>query len=133
MVRKPGIGDLLAPLITRIIWYGGIQMSIKRRDPETKDIIEDFRRPFLGSRGTERFKFILRWGDPKQVLAKTGQLLPAISASTLIIHGTQDGVIPVSFATRAQDLIPGGHLVSHLTQSFFCDGKNDRVIVNDEN
>jgi pimeloyl-ACP methyl ester carboxylesterase len=55
---------------------------------------------------------VLRWGKPSNVLAHFSKALPQVSAPTLILHGLRDPAIPLSFAHRAQNLIPNSQLVS---------------------
>ena len=106
----PLVGYFFAPIVTTLLWRVGFYLAIKRRNHSTAEIIEAFRRPFTGYRGMRRFVNLTRWGDPTQVLNKTAALLPSISAPTLILHGRQDGAIPISFATRAAALIPDSEL-----------------------
>ena len=106
LIRTPVLGDLLAPFVNFAIWHAGIQLTIRRHDHLTGQIISSFRQPFKGYAGVRRFVHILRWGEPSQVLAETAGLLPSITAPTLILHGRKDGAIPASFATRAATIIP---------------------------
>lgn len=106
LMRAPLLGDVLAPFVNFAIWHLGIQLTVKRHDHSTKQIIESFRRPFKGYEGVRRFVRLLRWGEPSRVLAKTAALLPCIKAPTLLLHGRKDGAVPAAFATRAAAIIP---------------------------
>jgi pimeloyl-ACP methyl ester carboxylesterase len=105
-LRVPLLGDCLAPFVLALLWHGGIQWAIGWRDRSLAQIIQAFRSPFIGYDGVRHFVHLLRWGEPKQVLAKTLALLPSISVPTLICHGKADGAIPVDFAFRARTIIP---------------------------
>jgi pimeloyl-ACP methyl ester carboxylesterase len=54
---------------------------------------------------------VLRWGKPSDVLAHFSEILPELSAPTLILQGLRDPAIPLSFSRRAQNLIPNSQLV----------------------
>jgi len=110
LVRIPVLGDCLAPFVLFLLWHGGIQSAIGRRDPALTQIVQTFRHPFTGYNGVRRFVHLLRWGDPSQVLARTAALLPGITAPTLICHGKGDGAIPFDFAIRACTIIPRAEL-----------------------
>jgi len=106
LLRLPVVGDLVAPLLAFGIWHGGIQALMERPNPGTEAAIAAFRRPFQGLAGGRRLTWLVRWGDPKEVLGRTAALLPRVAASTLILHGRRDGAIPQSFAERAAAIIP---------------------------
>lgn len=110
LVRLPLIGDFLTPIVIEIFWIIGFQLAVSRRDSSTTAMIKAFRRPFTGYKGWRRFVHILRWGHPAEILAKTAASLPNITASTLILHGKNDGAIPTSFATRAAQIIPNAEV-----------------------
>lgn len=110
LIRVPLVGDFFAPFVTFLMWRFGIQLAIDRHDHLTDPIIQSFHRPFAGYRGVRRFVHILRWGDPKQVLARTAAALPKITMPTLILHGKADRAIPQSFAVRVAALIPNSEM-----------------------
>ncbi len=114
LLRSPIIGDVLAPVATELVWRVGLPKALGQVDGMT-DIIEDFRQPFSGFQGSRRLLHILRWGDPAQVLRKTAAMLSSIAAPTLIVHGKQDTAIPISFATRAAEIMPKAEL--HLIEA----------------
>ncbi|HXU46265.1 MAG TPA: alpha/beta hydrolase [Thermoanaerobaculia bacterium] len=107
LLRTPGLGDLAAPLVALAIRRGGLRSRIESADPALDGILEDFHRPFRGLSGARRLLRLVRWGDPKEVLARTADLLPGIETPTLILHGRRDGAVPPSFATRAAAATPG--------------------------
>src|SRR5436305_9915522 len=51
LLRIPLLGELLAPAIVLLIWHGGMQFIIVRRDPSLPEILESFHKPFRGWRG----------------------------------------------------------------------------------
>ena len=108
LLRTPVVGDLLAPILVLLIWHGGIQSIIERQDPALAEILESFHRPFRGLAGARRLAWLVRWGNPKEVLGRTAMRLGSIDVPTLILHGERDGAIPRSFAQRAAEIIPSG-------------------------
>ena len=110
LLRIPGLGECIAPLACWILLPIALRSKIARGDG-TKEIVGAFCRPFSGLRGPGRLLHILRWGDPRIVLARTAALLSKIEAPTLIIHGREDGAIPLDFARRARDLVPDSELL----------------------
>ena len=110
IMRTPVIGECVGPLMMVLLWRVGLPSTIKYRDASTPQIIRAFHRPFTGYRGLQQFLRLLRWGEPSQVLAQTAQLLQTLRVPTLVIHGKADGIIPLSFATRAAMSIPGAEL-----------------------
>jgi pimeloyl-ACP methyl ester carboxylesterase len=135
LLRTPILGDLFAPLMVLLIWNGGIQSIIERHDSALPEILESFRKPFRGRAGARRLTWLVRWGNPQEVLGRTAAALGKVSAPTLILHGKCDGAIPQSFAQRASEIIAGakvqffdtGHFlplnipetVAHLLREFF--------------
>ncbi len=105
LVRTPMIGELWAPLVLQAVWTV-LRRSLGRIDPVNEEIVESFRAQFRGRVGIRRFVRLLRWGDPLDVLARTAALLPQISATALVLHGSRERVIPPNFAVRAASTIP---------------------------
>jgi pimeloyl-ACP methyl ester carboxylesterase len=99
------VGDLLAPLVVAMIWHGGIQSIVDRRDERMAEILASFHAPFRGLSGARRLAWRVRWGDPREVLARTAACLPKITAPTLILHGRSDGAIPETFSHRAAEVL----------------------------
>jgi pimeloyl-ACP methyl ester carboxylesterase len=111
LLRRSLVGDLVAPLAVFAIWNGGIQALIERPDPAMDEILAAFRRPFRGLAGARRLTWLLRWGEPAEVLGETAALLPSVAAPTLVFHGRRDGAIPTRFAERAAATIPDARLL----------------------
>lgn len=110
LLRTPVVGEIFAPAIVFAIWNGGMRSIIERRDPALPEILESFHNPFRGLAGARRLTWLVRWGNPTEVLGKTAALLNRVSAPTLILHGRRDGAIPISFAERASQIIPDAHV-----------------------
>jgi pimeloyl-ACP methyl ester carboxylesterase len=110
LLRLPVAGDLAAPLLVFAIWHGGIQALVERPSAETTEALAAFRRPFRGLAGGRRLAWLVRWGNPAEILGRTAALLPRLAAETLVLHGRRDGAIPQSFAERAAIAIPRARL-----------------------
>lgn len=110
LLRTPLLGEALAPSVTSLLMPWGIKRAIGREDRDMDGLIQAFCEPFQGREGARQFLHILRWGDPSQVLGRTAALLPGIAVPTLVISGRYDGAVPVTFASRAAELVPGAHL-----------------------
>ncbi len=110
IMRTPGVGELLVPVFIMAVWPYAIPWAIRRSDPAIPEIVEAFRKPYKGWAGARRFLRVLRWGNPGEVLGKTAALLPDITAPTLVVSGMHDGAVPIRFAIRAAQLIPGAQL-----------------------
>jgi pimeloyl-ACP methyl ester carboxylesterase len=106
LIRAPFLGEIIAPAMIYAIWNGGMQSIIERKDPAMPEILESFHKPFRGLAGARRLTWLVRWGNPEEVLGRTAALLTKVSAPTLILHGRRDGAIPASFAERASQIIP---------------------------
>jgi pimeloyl-ACP methyl ester carboxylesterase len=107
VLRKPVIGEVMAPLINLLFWNVVMRLALKGKH----EVVRDFQRPFGGLRGGWRLMSLLRWGHPAEVLASIPLLLPGILAPTLIFHGSKDPAVPVAFARRACDLTPNSELI----------------------
>jgi pimeloyl-ACP methyl ester carboxylesterase len=130
LMRLPVLGDVLfAPLVCWVLLPLVLRMMIVDSRGAHREIVRSFLRPFSGLRGPRRLLYIVRWGDPKVVLARTAALLPKITAPTLIVHSSNDGTLPVDFALRAAELIPDsrtsildcGHFMPLNSPSFGSD------------
>jgi len=84
---------------------------LDRPTPALDDILEDFHRPFRGFAGARRLLWLLRWGAPQEVLARTAALLTRIVVPTLVLQGRRDTAVPPSFGRRAAAAIPGARAV----------------------
>jgi pimeloyl-ACP methyl ester carboxylesterase len=98
-------GECMAAFVP-LFWRFAFPLAVRRIGVSTPEIVRSFEAPFAGYGGAKRFIGILRWGDPKEILARTAALLPRILAPTLILQGKHDGAVPPSFALRAASIIP---------------------------
>jgi pimeloyl-ACP methyl ester carboxylesterase len=110
ILRKPIVGELMAPLINLIFWKLVMQRAL-RDNLDWQDALEDFNEPFTGPLGSWRLMSLLRWGRPDEVLASIPALLPELLMRTLIMHGSKDPAVPEKFAIRAFGLIPNSEMV----------------------
>jgi pimeloyl-ACP methyl ester carboxylesterase len=110
-LRKPILGELLAPLIGPIFWKIAMQWAVSGVE-QGDQALKDFYRPFSGLSGSWAFMRVLRWGKPATVLAEVPGFLPTLTMPTLIFHGTQDVAIPEAFALRASTLMPNASMVT---------------------
>jgi pimeloyl-ACP methyl ester carboxylesterase len=108
LLRKPLLGELLAPAVNLIFW--NIVMRLALRDPCARGLAHEFRIPYRGWCGGWRLMDLVRWGDPREVLASVPEMLRTIEAPAAVFHGAYDPAVPVSFGRRAADLLPHGHL-----------------------
>src|ERR1051325_943941 len=69
IVRKPLIGELLAPIVNSIFWNVAMKYAVTQRQADLSDAVEDFHAPFAGPMGAWRLMSVLRWGNPEEVLA----------------------------------------------------------------
>jgi pimeloyl-ACP methyl ester carboxylesterase len=112
IIRRPVIGELLAPVVNAIFWKIAMRSAMEQGRAELDDVVEDFHAPFSGPLGAWRLMSVLRFGDPAEVLASIPQMLPQLLVPTLIFHGSRDKAIPEGFAQRASDLIPQSRVVT---------------------
>jgi pimeloyl-ACP methyl ester carboxylesterase len=110
-LRKPILGELLAPFIGQIFWKVAMRRALGP-SAQTSRILDDFQKPFSGFTGPWAFMRILRWGKPSSVLADVPHFLPSLLMPTLIFHGAHDPAIPEAFARRAAELIPNASMVT---------------------
>jgi pimeloyl-ACP methyl ester carboxylesterase len=110
-LRKPILGEMLAPLIGPIFWKIAMQRAVVGTE-HGHQLLGDFYRPFSGFAGPWQFMRILRWGKPALVLAEVPNFLPTLRMPTLIFHGSHDPAIPEEFARRASKLIPNANMVT---------------------
>jgi pimeloyl-ACP methyl ester carboxylesterase len=111
MVRRPVVGELLAPLVNLIFWNIAMRYAIQERREELGSAVDDFSAPFSGPLGAWRLMSVLRWGNPEEVLASIPAMLPQLTIPTLIFHGKHDQAVPEEFAKRACSLIPQSSVV----------------------
>jgi pimeloyl-ACP methyl ester carboxylesterase len=110
LVRRPIFGEFLAPLVCWLLLPIALRSLIADSASANQETVRALRRSFSGFRGPGRLLHIVRWGDPKVVLARTAALLHKIVAPTLLVHSRNDETIPVDFALRAAEIIPGSEL-----------------------
>jgi pimeloyl-ACP methyl ester carboxylesterase len=110
-LRKPILGELLAPLIGLVFWRIAMRRALGS-SVRTNRVVEDFHKPFSGVAGPWEFMRVLRWGKPAAVLAEVPRFLPSLLMPTLVFHGSHDPAIPEAFARRASQLIPNASMVT---------------------
>jgi pimeloyl-ACP methyl ester carboxylesterase len=111
ILRKPVLGEVLAPCLNPIIWRTAMQRACRGEDGPHLPALRDFRAPFAGIRGSWHLMRVLRWGNPSEVLSEIPSFLPRLKMPTLIFQGAHDPAIPRTFATRAHSLIPDARLL----------------------
>jgi haloalkane dehalogenase len=110
ILRKPVIGEMMAPLINLLFWKVAMR-RVAAGNRDVNQIVRDFEAPFGGLRGSWRLMSLLRWGDPADVLASIPMLLQRIQAPALILNGSVDPVVPEALARRVSDLLPESELI----------------------
>lgn len=111
LMRKPVLGELLAPCIHPLIWRVAMRRACEGGDEDAQVALTAFERPFRGLLGPWQMMRVLRWGRPSDVLGEMPALLPRLQLPTLIFHGVNDPAIPVEFAYRTAALIPHSRLM----------------------
>jgi pimeloyl-ACP methyl ester carboxylesterase len=115
VMRRPVIGELLAPAVSAIFWNIAMRVALERpraqRRAELNEVVEDFQAPFSGPLGAWRLMSLLRFGNPAEILASIPAMLPQLLIPTLIFQGSRDKAIPETFARRASALIPQSRVV----------------------
>jgi pimeloyl-ACP methyl ester carboxylesterase len=111
IIRRPVIGELMAPVVNAIFWNIAMRYAIEPQGAELHDIVEDFHAPFSGPWGAWRLMSVLRWGNPEEVLAAIPAMLPHLLIPTIIFQGSRDRAVPATFAQRASALIPQSRVV----------------------
>ncbi|WP_109487065.1 alpha/beta fold hydrolase [Occallatibacter savannae] len=108
LLRKPVIGELLAPLVHACFW----QIAMKRAIPELENAAQrcSFQKTFSGPVGPWKLMRLVRWGEPESVFKEFPSILREIDCPTLVVHGSRD-ILPESFAARGAELIPNSHLI----------------------
>jgi pimeloyl-ACP methyl ester carboxylesterase len=110
VLRKPVIGELLAPIVNLLFW--NVVMRLATAGSRNRnEMVTRFQAPFRGLRGSWRFMSLLRWGHPSEVLESIPTLLPEVWAPTLVFHGSKDPAVPETFAKRARCLMPNSELI----------------------
>lgn len=112
ILRKPFLGELLAPCVNPLFWRFAMQRACKGKEESLARAISSFREPFSGPRGSWHMMRVVRWGKPAEVLGPIPGFLPKLLAPTMIFHGMQDPAIPFAFAQRTYSLIRNSELVT---------------------
>jgi pimeloyl-ACP methyl ester carboxylesterase len=108
-LRKPLMGELLAPLVHFVFWQIAMRRAIAG---EAHGLLRKaFYEPFRGLAGAWRLMRLVRWGRPEDMLGEMPGKLTELRMPTLIIHGTRD-VLPEAFAKRAASLIQRSRLIT---------------------
>lgn len=110
ILRKPIIGELMAPAISAIFWTLVMRWALAGHG-RLKELLRDFQAPFRGWRGSWRLMSHMRWGNPADILASIPQILPQLPAPTLILHGLRDRAVPQTFADRARRMLPNAQVL----------------------
>jgi len=110
LLRKPLLGELLAPCLHPLIWRVAMRRACQGEDGDSNLAVTAFRQPFRGPLGPWNMMRVVRWGRPRDVLGAIPAFLPQLRIPTIIFHGSRDTAIPVTFASRAAALIPNAEL-----------------------
>lgn len=110
-LRKPVLGEVLAPLIHLIFWRIAMHRALSGEE-DRDEILKDFCAPFSGLGGPWQFMRAMRWGKPAKLLAEVPAFLPQLRMPTLIFHGSRDAAIDEAFARRAYSLIPNSNMLT---------------------
>lgn len=130
ILRKPVIGELLAPVVNSIFWNIAMRQAVETQREELNDTVADFHAPFYGALGAWRLMSLLRWGNPQEVLAAIPEMLPQLLIPTLIFQGSRDTAVPELFAQRASALIPQSKVVM-VDSGHFIPLNNPEVVANE--
>lgn len=112
ILRRPVIGELMAPVISAIFWNIAMRYAVEPQRAELNEAVKDFHSPFSGPWGAWRLMSVLRWGNPAEVLAAIPEMLPQLLIPTIIFQGSRDQAVPEQFAQRASALIPQSKVVT---------------------
>jgi pimeloyl-ACP methyl ester carboxylesterase len=108
-LRKPMIGEVLAPLVHFVFWQIAMRRAIAGES--NRNVLRAFYEPFSGPRGAWQLMRLVRWGRPEEMLGELPARLASLRMPTLVIHGKRD-VLPAAFAERAASLIPHSSVVT---------------------
>jgi pimeloyl-ACP methyl ester carboxylesterase len=62
IIRRPVIGELLAPVVNAIFWNIAMRSAIEERRAELSNAVDDFHIPFAGPWGAWKLMSVLRFG-----------------------------------------------------------------------
>jgi len=109
ILRKPVIGELMAPVVNAIFWNIAMRYAVEQQRSELNDAVVDFHAPFSGPWGAWRLMSVLRWGNPAEVLAAVPAMLPQLLIPTIIFSG-------LARQSRAGTIRAAGLLLDSLLQ-----------------
>jgi pimeloyl-ACP methyl ester carboxylesterase len=108
-LRKPMIGEMLAPLLHFVFWKIAMRRAIS--SGSNNALLRTFYEPFSGPSGAWQLMRLVRWGRPEDMLGQIPATLAALPMPTLLFHGMRD-VLPAAFAERAASLIPNSRVIT---------------------
>jgi pimeloyl-ACP methyl ester carboxylesterase len=108
-LRKPLIGELLAPILHLVFWRIAMRRAIAGE--ANRSLRQAFYKPFSSPAGAWQLMRLVRWGKPEDMLGEIPAKLATLPMPTLLFHGTRD-VLPADFAQRAAALIPNSTVVT---------------------
>lgn len=111
LLRRPVVGEVLAPLVNCVFWNIAMRRAAQNEEGVSGPTHAVFQKPFCGMGGSWKFMRTMRWGSPRDVLADIPNFLPKLDVPTLLVHGSQDPVIPPAFVNRAKSLFPNARIV----------------------
>lgn len=111
LVRISGLGEVLVRVIRPFLFNIGIKQGLVHKKNFTPELLEAFAGPFADKAGQAALLRILRWGRPHIVFKEYPQIIQSIAVPTLIIQGRQDPYIPMSQASRMQQMVADSRLV----------------------
>ena len=108
-LRKPLIGEVLAPLLHFVFWQIAMRRAIG--GASNRNALRAFYEPFSGPAGAWQLMRLVRWGRPEEMLGEIPERLASLPMPTLLFHGKRD-VLPATFAERAASLIPHSSVIT---------------------
>jgi pimeloyl-ACP methyl ester carboxylesterase len=123
-LRKPLIGEALAPLLHFIFWKIVMRRAIGRGSRSS--LLRSFYEPFSGLAGAWRLMRLVRWGKPEDMLGALPAMLASLPTPTLLLHGLRD-VLPAAFAERAASIIPNSTMITLDSGHFIPLEKPDEI------
>ena len=108
LLRKPVIGEIIAPLIHALFWRVAMRQAIPEGQYGSQRA--SFQETFSGWAGPWKLMRLVRWGKPGMIFQDSPSQLRSLDCATLVIHGSRD-ILPESFARRAAALIANSQLL----------------------
>jgi pimeloyl-ACP methyl ester carboxylesterase len=108
-LRKPLLGEVLAPLVHFLFWQIAMRRAITGE--ANRFLRSAFYKPFSGRAGAWQFMRLVRWGRPEDMLAGIPATLAQLQMPTLVFQGSHD-VLPAAFAERTALIIPRSERVT---------------------